>query len=148
MPQKFHLAVNCYTARCGETKVITCDRDSTIKMWYRLHQKRCATCKDAPFRAKADKHLLQKDKETLRMKDTYAGNPSRIDFSGIKAFTKVKDVGGSGFKQLCSEISKARRDGRLADPVIRKEYIKRYDEYADTIMKEHGYDIGKIPLEE
>jgi len=147
MPKPMTISANCYTARCGEVKVITCDRDSTIKMWYRLHQKRCSVCKGQPFRAKADKHLLSKDKETLRIKDTYTGNPARIDFSAMKAFTKVKDAGGSGFKQLCAEISKARRDGSLADPAIRNEYIKRYEEYADTIMDEFGYDIGKIPLE-
>lgn len=52
MPKQHHLevATNSYLTKCGEVKYIHSDRDSTLKLWYKLHRKKCAVCKDVPYK--------------------------------------------------------------------------------------------------
>lgn len=57
MPRE--IATNSYTTKCGEVKYIKTDRDNTLKLWYKLHRKKCAVCKDIPYKflSKSDEML-------------------------------------------------------------------------------------------
>ena len=54
MPRKaitlqYDIAENCYHTKCGLVKVINDDRTDTLKLWFRLHKKKCKICKDLPY---------------------------------------------------------------------------------------------------
>jgi len=52
MPNQFKLSIpeNVYLTKCGASKTINDDRDSTLKLWYKLHRKKCAVCKNIPYK--------------------------------------------------------------------------------------------------
>ena len=64
MPKfKVDVPENVYMTKCGQTKVINDDRSSTLKLWYRLHQKKCDICKKHPYRHRTDNLTQMKSAE-------------------------------------------------------------------------------------
>ena len=48
---------NNYVALCGATKHINSDDDKTLKLWYKLHRRKCSICKDRPYRVN-NEHII------------------------------------------------------------------------------------------
>lgn len=63
MPKE--IATNSYTTKCGEVKYIKTDRDNTLKLWYKLHRKKCAVCKDIPYKFLAQQYSTTKSAEGI-----------------------------------------------------------------------------------
>ena len=69
MPRKtfeLPIAENCYHTRCGKVKVVNDDRTDTLKLWYRLHKKKCSICKDLPYNHNGTFHYDTKTVEDMR----------------------------------------------------------------------------------
>jgi len=54
---KTSIATNNYVAFCGATKHINSDDDKILKLWYKLHRKKCSSCKDRPYKVNNEHYI-------------------------------------------------------------------------------------------
>lgn len=135
MPRPTQLVSNIYTARCGESKNIKGDRDNTLRLWYKLHQKKCSTCKEFPFKKKADDIINTRDKHGLRVVDTIKGDPKlTLKDNYIEKYLKMKDTMPREARELIQLIHQCRRDGTIHNPQIEEEIKKQRALMVDDIV--------------
>lgn len=68
-------ATNQYLTKCGMSYTIDHDRQSALHLWYKLHRKKCPTCKDIPFKKRYEYEFDNYKKEDHSLQSQLRSNP-------------------------------------------------------------------------
>lgn len=108
------VASNNYVAFCGATKHINSDDDKILKLWYKLHRKKCSICKDRPYKVNNDVYIDASTTEGHALVDIVKGDAimAAQDEQCFKKYLRVKDYMTTEQKQKMRELAIMEADKR------------------------------------